>query len=103
MKLIATLRSVFTLDLRALALMRKGIGMVLLLDLGIRFSDLKAHYSNEGLLPLDVLFRRSWDPWNISLHTISGLWQIQASLFAVAALFAVLLIIGYRTRLACIA
>ncbi len=99
MKRIASLKSVFTLDLKALALMRIGMGIVVILDLCIRFSDIKAHYSDQGLLPLDLLFKRAWDPWNISIHVISGLWQVQAILFAIACFFALLLIFGYRTQL----
>jgi hypothetical protein len=102
MKLLRALKSIFTLDLRALALMRICLGMVIFLDLCIRLSDLKAHYSDEGLLPLDLLFHRAWDPWNISIHTISGLWQVQLLLFLIAAFFALLLIAGYRTKLSSI-
>ncbi|MDQ3289744.1 MAG: HTTM domain-containing protein, partial [Bacteroidota bacterium] len=93
------LRKVFTVDVRALALMRIGVGFVLLVDLGIRATDLEAHYANMGILPLYVLFQNAWDPYFISIHTISGLWQVQAVLFLIAAIFAFLLLIGYRTRL----
>jgi hypothetical protein len=87
------------MDLRALALMRIAIGVVLLLDLGIRSTDLEAHYTNLGVLPLHLLFERSWNPYQFSLHTMSGLWQVQALLFVVAAAFAVGLMLGWRTRL----
>lgn len=100
--LVNYFRKIFTVDLRALALMRIGIGFILLLDLFIRATDLKAHYSNEGVLPLHVLFKYNWNPWHISLHTISGAWQIQAILFAVAATFALFVLIGYKTRLSTI-
>lgn len=96
------LQKIFTVDIRALALMRIGVGFVLLLDLAIRASDLEAHYSNMGVLPLHVLFQFSWNPYFISVHTISGLWQVQTLLFILAAVFAFLLLIGYRTRLATI-
>ncbi|QMU30684.1 hypothetical protein [Adhaeribacter radiodurans] len=100
--LLLYLKKVFTVDVRALALMRIGIGFVILLDLGIRATDLEAHYANMGVLPLHVLFQYNWDPYFISLHAISGLWQVQAVLFLIAALFGFLLLIGYRTRLATI-
>lgn len=96
------LKKVFTVDVRSLALMRIGVGFVLLLDLAIRATDLEAHYANMGILPLHVLFQYSWNPYFISVHTISGLWQVQAVLFVIAAVFAFLLLIGYRTRLATI-
>ena len=38
----------FTLDLRALALLRMGMGALLLIDLYTRATDLEAHYANPG-------------------------------------------------------
>lgn len=95
----AVLRRPFVLDLRALALMRMAVGAVLLLDLGIRSTDLEAHYTNLGVLPLHVLFERAWNPYEFSLHTSSGLWVVQAALFGLAAAAALGLLLGWRTRL----
>jgi hypothetical protein len=86
-------------DKRALALMRICIAFVLMLDLGIRMTDLEAFYSNTGVLPLPALFEHAWNPYFISIHTISGLWQVQLILFLIAFFFAILLFIGYRTQL----
>ncbi len=94
------LRKVFTIDLRALAVMRIWVAGVVLTDLAIRATDLEAHYSNMGVLPLHVLHQFSFNPFHFSLHSLSGLWQMQALLFAVAAVFAVFLLIGHKTRLA---
>jgi hypothetical protein len=99
---IRHIRRIFTLDLRALALMRIGMAALILLDLSIRGSDLEAHYSDTGVLPLDVLFGYNWGQFNLSIHTISGLWQVQAVLFIIAAVFAIMLMLGYKTRLATI-
>lgn len=93
------LRRPFVLDLRALALLRMGVAAVVLLDLAIRSTDLEAHYTNMGVLPLYVLFERAWNPYEFSLHTISGLWAVQAALFVAAAGFALGLLLGWRTRL----
>ncbi len=86
-------------DKRALALMRMCIAFVLMLDLGIRATDLEAFYSNTGVLPLPVMAEHAWNPYYISIHSISGLWQVQLFLFLVAFFFAMLLFIGYRTQL----
>ncbi|QCR24238.1 HTTM domain-containing protein [Pontibacter sp. SGAir0037] len=94
------LRKVFTVDLRALAFMRIWVAGIILTDLAIRSTDLEAHYSNTGVLPLHVLHRFAWNPYFFSLHSLSGLWQVQAVLFIVAAVFAVFLLVGYKTRLA---
>jgi hypothetical protein len=88
-----------TFDLRALALMRLCVAAVIMLDLGIRWSDLEAFYSDTGAVPLAMLFEHAWNDYFVSLHTISGLWQVQWVLFALAFLLAVMLFIGYRTTL----
>jgi hypothetical protein len=97
------LRRPFTLDLRALALLRMATAAVVLLDLAIRSTDLEAHYSNMGVLPLPALFEHSWVPYQVSLHTASGLWQVQAVLFLVTAGVVGALLLGYHTRLATVA
>src|SRR5690606_10376590 len=94
------LRKTFTLDLRALALLRIGLGALLLIDLYTRATDLEAHYANTGVLPLPALFSHEWNPYFFSFHTGSGLWQVQAIFFLLAAFFAVCLLLGYKTRLA---
>ncbi|GAB3534609.1 HTTM domain-containing protein [Pontibacter brevis] len=97
------LRKVFTVDLRALAVMRVWLAGIILIDLAIRATDLEAHYSNMGVLPLHVLHQYQWLPYLFSFHAMSGLWQFQAVLFAIAAVFAFCMLIGYRTRLATVA
>ncbi|WP_162053575.1 HTTM domain-containing protein [Pontibacter pamirensis] len=96
-------RKVFTVDLRALAIMRIWLAGIILIDLAIRATDLEAHYSNMGVLPLHVLHQHLWLPQLFSFHIMSGLWQFQAVLFAIAAVFAFCLLIGYKTRFATIA
>lgn len=95
---IASVREVFAIDLRTLALFRIGLGLLLLIDLALRARDLTAHYTDFGILPravaVDFLSSGSF-----SLHLLNGTVWFQAGLFAVAAVFAVLLLIGYRTRL----
>lgn len=86
-------------DTRALALMRICIASIILFDLGIRLTDLEAFYSNTGVLPLNFLFENSWSGYYISIHTISGLWQVQLVIFMVAIFCAIMLFLGYRTRL----
>ncbi|PVY37139.1 HTTM domain-containing protein [Pontibacter virosus] len=96
------LHRVFTVDLRALAVMRIWVAGIIITDLAIRATDLEAHYSNMGVLPLHVLHQFGWHPYHFSFHTLSGLWQVQAVLFLIAAVFAVFLLLGYKTRTATI-
>lgn len=96
----------FGLDLRALALFRIGVASVLLVDLARRLGDLRAHYGDDGVLPLSLVPRPGAGATDIllpfSLHLLGGspLWQ--AFLFLVAALAGVALLVGWRTRLATI-
>jgi hypothetical protein len=93
------LKQHLSFDLRALAVMRIAVAFIILLDLSIRVSDLEAFYANTGVAPLSMIFQYKWNDYYFSLHTISGLWQVQLLLFVLAAICALLLLIGYRTKL----
>ncbi|MBD2769527.1 HTTM domain-containing protein [Hymenobacter sp. BT664] len=97
------LRRPFVLDLRALALLRMATAAVVLTDLAIRSTDLEAHYANMGVLPMAAVLDHLWTPYQFSLHAATGLWQGQAALFAIAAVLAGALLLGYHTRLATMA
>lgn len=86
-------------DLRALSLMRICVAFVVILDLCVRCGDLEAFYSNSGVAPLPMLFEHGWNDFFLSIHVISGLWQVQFFLFLAAFFFAWLLLIGYRSTL----
>ncbi|MEO0352362.1 MAG: DCC1-like thiol-disulfide oxidoreductase family protein [Cyanobacteria bacterium P01_A01_bin.15] len=87
----------YGLDLRSLALLRLGLGLIILSDLWFRRGDLLAHYSDRGVVPRSLL-PELWQPAYWSIHALGGgvAWQIGC--FAIAALSALLLLIGYRTR-----
>jgi hypothetical protein len=88
-----------SLDLRALSLMRMCIAAVIMFDLAIRLNDLEAFYANSGVAPLPMIFENYWNDYFLSIHTVSGLWQVQLVLFMFSFFCAVMLFIGYRTRL----
>jgi hypothetical protein len=89
-------RAMFGLDVRSLALFRIGLGFYLLVDLLLRVPDLTIFHTDAGVLPRLVL----GPPWCLPFHRLSGdLWW-QVCLFVIAGLFAVALLLGYRTRLA---
>ena len=90
-------------DLRSLAAMRVGVAIVLILDLCQRAGDLEAHYSDFGLAPRWLVMENLSSRWFFSLHFLSGVWQVQAVLFVAAAVFGLMLLVGYRTRLATVA
>ena len=97
--ILPRLKQSYSLDVRALALMRIAVGFVLLTDICIRSLSIKAFFTDEGVLPIEVLKQYNWSPNYFSLHAISGdLWW-QILLFTINAVCIALLIIGYRTRL----
>src|SRR4051794_22029683 len=72
------LDNIFALDVRSLALMRIGIGVMMLWDLADRYPDLTALFSDEGVLPRALL-----PPNNLplSIHLLGGSTLFQAVLF----------------------
>ncbi|MBD1546119.1 HTTM domain-containing protein [Roseibium aggregatum] len=92
------MRTLFGIDLRTLALFRVLLGLYVLMDLVLRARDLTDHYTDTGIMPRAVqisqLRASSW-----SLHLGNGSAFFEGLLFAVAALAAIGLILGWRTRL----
>ena len=87
-------------DLRSLALFRIVLAALVLADLTNRATDLTAHYTDGGVLPRTVLLEKVLSPWSFSLNLMNGAPFFQALLFCLAAVAALCLLVGYRTRLA---
>ncbi len=74
----ARLAQVFALDLRALALMRIGLGASLLVDLALRASSVSQRFTDAGVLPRSVLLDHVVESLSpLALHSLSGelAWQ----------------------------
>ncbi len=95
---IASWREIFGVDLRTLAAFRVLLGGSLLLDLCLRSRDLVAHYTDFGIFPRAVAVE-GLAAGAFSLHLMNGSAVFQAALFVLAGLFAILMIIGWRTKL----
>lgn len=95
---IATFSEVFGIDLRTMALFRVLLGCFIILDLALRSRDLSAHYTDFGVMPRDVAIDYL-SVTSFSIHLLNGTAAFQLLLFAIAAWFACLLILGWRTRL----
>lgn len=93
----------FGIDVRALATMRVGFALIILFDLANRARSLEAHYTDVGVLPRAEAWRWINTPLQIPFHFLSGSWEFQAVLFIIAGIFALMMLVGYRTRLATIA
>lgn len=87
------------IDLRSLALLRILLGAVLVADLVYRALDLRAHYTEAGVLPRAthrLAFGEIGGMW--SVHLLAGSTESQALLFAVAGAAALALIVGWWTQ-----
>lgn len=93
----------FGVDLRSLALCRIGLGLLIIIDLMMRSSDLMAHYSDEGLLPRQAVYDLFNYPgiW-LSPYFFSGSAIFQGCLFVLTGIFAFFLMVGYYTRISAI-
>lgn len=89
--------TIFAIDLRTLALFRIFLSTSIILDLISRSRDLVAHYTDFGVLPRAVLVNQLSDS-SFSFHIMNGTAFFQAGLFFFAALIAVFLLIGWKTR-----
>jgi len=86
----------YALDARSLAVARIALGSLLLLDLALRTADLRAHYTDAGVLPRALVPPGTWDVgW--SLHRLGGGTPFEAALFGVHALLALGMVLGWRT------
>jgi len=90
----------YGVDTRALGIFRIGLGLMLLYDLYSRSLDMTAHYTDDGFMPRQRLLGGWVGPLFYSFHNWGGNLASQVILFVVAAVFAAMLLVGYRTRLA---
>ncbi len=93
-------RDVLGADVRTLAALRILLAVSVLADLSIRASDLRAFYTDAGILPrAAVLEQFAWfHELAPSLHLVGGSTWSQVVLFSIQALAALCMLVGYRTR-----
>lgn len=91
------IKLVFGIDLRTLALFRICLAGLILFDLANKAPYITAFYSDKGVIPRSAAMGALW-PSQFSLHFMSGSSVFMALLFIVAALCALGLLMGYRTR-----
>ncbi|MCA9625807.1 MAG: HTTM domain-containing protein, partial [Myxococcales bacterium] len=81
-------------DPRPLAMLRVGMGVVLLQDIATRWPHRRALLSDEGMLPRGV----QGEPWAWSLFDLFGAPSTVSLALLIGAAIAVLLTIGFHTR-----
>ena len=83
--------------------MRIGVALVAFFDLFIRFTDLEAHYTNAGVLPIGLLQEQLWNENWFSFYTIGTSTTVVGMLMLVHGASIVSLLLGYKTRIFTIA
>ncbi|MEM8897496.1 MAG: HTTM domain-containing protein, partial [Bacteroidota bacterium] len=100
MHLSLFLKKIFYLDSRSVALFRVCLGGMILLDLALRARNLKAHYTDSGVLPREAVENWVWNIDHFSAHMWSGGAGLQIFLFLLAGIFAALLMVGKWPKIA---
>ncbi len=95
---VCFLRS-YSLDLRALSLLRIGLALIILTDLAIRVGDLTAHYTDNGIWPVELMHNFGWKPGFWSIHELGGEYWWVLTLFIFHFIFAASFLLGYKTKL----
>ncbi len=103
------LERVFTFDLRSLALYRVALGLLIIVDLAVRWPTLSEMYTSDGFFDQSLSFNYyrnelgpQWYQYVWSLYWLSDSWIFVNALFVISAIAAVLMIIGKWTPIATI-
>ncbi len=100
-------KRIFAVDLRSLALLRVALGVLVLLDVWIRWPLARSMYSDAGCFPRSLA--TTWYEQTTrapargliwSIHSLSGSEAWVETLFVIEAVAAVLLILGLFSRVA---
>jgi hypothetical protein len=93
-------RIYLTADLRSLAVGRVALALVLLRDLIGRWLELGIWYTNDGIIPNHtMLWRPPWDHV-FSLFYLASYWWEAAFGFVICLTVYLMLLVGFRTKLA---
>ena len=85
----------FSLDIRSLALLRIGLGIMLLLEWLNRLVDVRMFFSDDGVVPRNII-PLTGTP--ISVFMLSGSAWFAGALMIIGCILAVLLLVGWRTQ-----
>ena len=92
--------ALFRVDIRTLALFRVFLTVIVLIDLGVRIGDLETMYADQGVIPVHLVKNHFAGTWRWSLFWLDGSIYVQGALFALTAILAVSLLVGFFTRIA---
>jgi len=93
------LLDMFSFDLRLLGIARILLGLIVIIDLIKRSFNLTTFYTDDGVFPRSVLLENDWFNWNYSIHMMTGTTFGISLLFLITGFCALMVLIGYRTKL----
>jgi len=103
---LACWQRIFAVDFRSLAALRVALGVLVLLDVRLRWPVIREMYSDDGFFTralsnqyFDANANMPWRDWIWSVHMLDGSLEWAHWLFAIEAILAVLLIAGCLTRM----
>lgn len=97
-RVASTLRGLFGIDVRSLAAFRIGLGALVLLDLVARLPLIEVLYTDQGLLPRDVVTLGPLSQTPFDLYRFAGSFGWAATGIALTFACWALFTIGFRTR-----
>lgn len=89
------LHHAYRFDTRSLSLFRIALGLLILLDMVIRLGDVRAFYTQEGVLPLHLIQSNTVFHWHLPVYEISDTYSTVILLLCIHAGLAVLFAAGY--------
>jgi hypothetical protein len=95
------IQNMFGLDYRSIALLRIGLGILVLCHLYVSALDLRGLYSDEGTMSRSMLLANYGSVF--SLHMAGGTYGFLVAIFIIQAILALMMIVGYRTRIVTVA
>lgn len=98
-RIYARIRHIFGLDVRSLAFFRFFFGLVIVQSLLERMDYLEYHHTDNGVLRRQDVISMNRYGGTILLHTANGTYLFQFCLFMFHIVVALLLSIGYKSRL----
>lgn len=97
--LFGYLRRCVTIDTRSLAAFRIVAALLIIVDVLLRSRNFHFYYTDDGIVTQEVAMRYLPED-AVSVFFLTNDTTLIAGLFALHALFAVVLLVGYKTRLA---
>lgn len=96
------LQRLISIDPRSLAVLRVGLGLIVLVDAAWCWVDADAFFADNGLQPIAACRQYLPSPYCWSVHFLGASSELHRAIFAIVALSATALCLGWKTRLATI-